>query len=167
MHNNTRQQNGSNNAEQKRPHVKLSRDPNKAMQEMMLTIDKLRTSLLEETSALKDADTKSFMSMQDKKLGIARDYLEGMHQLIARKDELKNADERLKDRLEEMRIDFGNIAHDNHAAINRMKHGMKRLGDRIMEAARDTARKERQFFYGPNGHLQNSTGGTIGVNESA
>lgn len=166
MQNNAPHTNNEDTKE-KKTRLRLSRDPNKAMQEMMFTIDRLRTSLLQETSALKDADTQSFLAMQDNKLDIARDYLEGMNQLISRKDELKNADEQLKDRLEEMRIDFGNIAHDNHAALSRMKNGMKRLGDRIMEAARETARKEKQFVYGANGHLQESTSGTIGINESA
>ncbi|HPF79224.1 MAG TPA: hypothetical protein PLF01_08045, partial [Alphaproteobacteria bacterium] len=50
------------------PRYVLSTDPNKAMQEMMLTIDRLRASLIEETAALKDADTKTFLSLQDKKL---------------------------------------------------------------------------------------------------
>ncbi len=151
----------------KKARLKLSRDPNKAMQEMMLTIDRLRTALIEETNVLKDADTLGFMALQDKKLDIARDYLDGMSQLMERKDELKTADQSIKDRLEEMSNDFSHIAHDNHASLNRMKNGMKRLGDRIMEAARETARKDKQFFYGPSGHLQDSTNGTIGISESA
>ena len=165
--NNTAHQQAHVEVKAEKTRFKLPRDPNKAMQEMMFTIDNLRASLIQETAALKDADTQTFMTLQDKKLDVARDYLEGMSQLIARKDELQNADENLKDRLEEMRNDFAETAHENHAAINRMKNGMKRLGDRIMEAARETARKEKQFVYGANGHLQEATSGTIGVNESA
>lgn len=146
---------------------KLSRDPNKAMQEMMFTIDRLRATLIEETRLLKDADTKSFMAMQDVKLDVARDYLEGMSQMMTRKDEFKNADENLRQRLFQMRDEFADIAYDNHAAINRMKNGMKRLGERIMEAAREASRKEKQIVYGSNGYLKQSGGGTIGVNESA
>ena len=56
-----------------KPRMKLSRNPNKAMQEMMFTIDRLRSSLIEETAALKDTDTQTFMSLQDKKLDVARD----------------------------------------------------------------------------------------------
>ncbi len=152
---------------QDKPRLKLSRDPNKAMQEMMFTIDRLRGVLVEETTALNDADTKRFMDMQDQKLDIARDYLEGMDQLIARKDEIKQADKTIIKRLEDVREDFGKTAHENHAAISRMKNGMKRLGDRIMETAREAAKKEQQFVYGANGCLQNATGGTIGVSESA
>lgn len=164
---NKRVQTDRTESNKEKARLKLSCDPNKAMQEMMFTIDRLRTTLIAETNVLKDADTKGFMVMQDKKLDVARDYLDGMQQLIARKDELKMADETLKNQLEEMRVEFSDIAYENHAALNRMKNGMKRLGDRIMEAARETARKEKQYFYGPTGSLQDSTGGTIGVNESA
>lgn len=167
MHNRRQEELSTNKQEAKQARLKLSRDPNKAMEEMMLTIDRLRGTLVSETNALKDADTQTFLGMQENKADIARDYLEGMSQLIARKDELQNADENIKNKLEEMRIEFGDIAHENHAALNRMKNGMKRLGDRIMEAARETARKEQQFVYGANGQLQNNTSGTIGVSESA
>ena len=169
MHNNTHQaeQVRHDVQQSQRPSVKLSRDPNKAMQEMMGTIDLLRNAMIEETKALKDTDTQTFMALQDNKLEVARDYLEGMAQLMNRKDELKNADPKLKDRLEKMRNEFAETAYDNHAALNRMKNGMKRLGDRIMEAARETAKKEKQFIYGATGRLQSATGGTIGVSESA
>ncbi len=169
MHNNTNEATQAQQAIQQsqRPSIKLSRDPNKAMEEMMGTIDLLRSAMVEETKALKDTDTKTFMALQDNKLEVARDYLEGMAQLMNRKDELKNADPKLKDRLEKMRNEFAETAYDNHAALNRMKNGMKRLGDRIMEAARETAKKDRQFVYGATGRLQSATNGTIGVSESA
>ncbi len=148
------------------PRYVLSTDPNKAMQEMMLTIDRLRASLIEETAALKDADTKTFLSLQDKKLDVARDYLDGMTQMLARKDELKAADPTLRDRLEKMRIEFSDTAHENHAALERMRNGMKRLGERIMETAREAAKKEDQLIYGSNGHMQSGLKATIGINES-
>lgn len=154
-------------AEKQKSRYVLPNDPNKAMQEMMTTIDRLRLSLIEETRVLKDADTKSFLSLQDKKLDIARDYLDGMSQLLSRKDELKNADPTLKDRLEKMRIEFADTAHENHAALERMKNGMKRLGDRIMETAREAARKEDQIVYGATGQMQTGLKASIGVNKSA
>ena len=170
MRNNTQRQTiepRNNNKSPEKPRMALSRDPNKAMQEMMFTIDRLRNILVEETTALKDADTQSFLAMQDKKVDIARDYLEGMDQLIIRKEEIKTADPTILKKLEDMRSDFGDVAHENHAALSRMKNGMKRLGERIMETARETAKREQQFVYGSNGILQNSGGGTIGVSESA
>ena len=150
-----------------KPRIKLSRDPNKAMEEVMITIHTLKNFLVKETAALKDANTKLFLELQDEKLYVARDYLEGMSQLIGRKEELKTANEAIKDRLEILRNEFGEIAADNHAAISRMKNGMKRLSDRIMEAARETARRDRQIIYGASGRMQSAGGGTIGISESA
>jgi len=110
----------------------LPKDPNKAMQEMMSTIDNLRGALVAETNALKDADTQTFLTLQDNKLNVAREYLDSMAQLLARKEELQKADPLLKNKLEAMRTEFSETAHENHAALERMKNGMKRLGERIM-----------------------------------
>ena len=154
-------------AEKQKPRYVLPNDPNRAMQEMMSTIDRLRLSLIEETRVLKEADTRTFLSLQDKKLDIARDYLDGMTQLLSRKDELKQADPALTDRLEKMRVEFADIAHENHAALERMKNGMKRLGERIMETARETAKKEDQSVYGASGQMQTGLKASIGVNKSA
>ena len=146
---------------------RLSRNPNKAMTEMMQTIDSLRQSLVEETNALNDADTQTFLNLQDQKLDVARNYVEGMNQLLARKDELKDADPTLKQKLEKMRGEFAEIAHDNHAALQRMRNGMKRLGERIMEKAKESAKRERQIVYGSSGHMQAGLKASIGINESA
>lgn len=154
-------------AEKQKPRYVLPNDPNRAMQEMMSTIDRLRLSLIEETRVLKEADTRTFLSLQDEKLDIARDYLDGMTQLLSRKDELKQADPALTDRLEKMRVEFADIAHENHAALERMKNGMKRLGERIMETARETAKKEDQIVYGASGQMQTGLKASIGVNKSA
>ena len=147
--------------------IKLSRNPNQAMQEMMSIIDKLRTNILEETQALKETDTPRFLDLQNTKIDVARDYMEGVTQIMARKDEMKKADPKLIDQLEKMRLEFADIAHENHAAINRMKNGMKRLGERIMENAREAARREEEFIYSPTGRMRSGSRATIGVNESA
>lgn len=145
----------------------LPSNPNKAMQEMMGIIDRLRHTLIEETDALKETDTQAFMALQDNKLDVARDYLDGMSQMLSRKEELKNADPSLKDRLEKMRVEFSDTAHENHAALGRMRNGMKRLGEHIMDKAREAAKKEEQLIYGSTGHMQSSLKATMGVNESA
>ena len=149
------------------PRRRLPNDPNRAMSEMMVTIDRLRSSLVKETAALKEADTKTFMELQDEKLDVAREYLDGMEQLLSRKDDMKKSDPALQDKLEAMRVDFSEIAQQNHAALERMQNGMKRLGERIMETARDASRKERQIIYGGNGQMQSGLKSTMGLNESA
>lgn len=149
------------------PRYILSKNPNQAMQEIMGTIDLLRLALVKETNALKEADTEKFMDLQDSKIEIARDYLDGMAQLLARKDELKAADPTLKNRLEKMRAEFADTVRENHSSLDRMKTGMKRLGERIMETVREAARKEEQLIYGANGHMQSGLNASLGVNESA
>lgn len=149
------------------PTLKLSRDPNKAIEEMMLTIDKLRETLVEETKVLQDADTKSFLDLQDQKLIDARQYMDGISQLLSRKEELKAADPSLKDLLEQKREQFAEVTHNNHAAIQRMQSGMKRLGDRIMETAREAARREKEIIYSARGQMQTGLNASIGINESA
>ena len=50
----------------------LSPNPEKAIQEMMSTIDALRGVYIEETDALEKADTNAFLNLQDKKLKTAQ-----------------------------------------------------------------------------------------------
>jgi len=151
----------------RKPTRQLPKDPNRAMQEMMSTIDNLRGALVEETNALKEADTKTFLSLQDQKLSVAREYLDSMAQLLARKDELQKADPLLKNKLEAMRTEFSETAHENHAALERMKNGMKRLGERIMEKARDAAKKEEELIYGSSGRMYSGIRASVGVSETA
>lgn len=144
----------------------LSANPEKAMEQMMIIIDDLRAKMVDETAALKEADTASFMEMQDNKIVVARQYLDGMKELLARKDELRDADPTLKNKLEEARKRFSNVAQDNLSALKRMSGGMKRLEERIISAARTEADKENKFAYGSNGYLQNGLASRIGINES-
>ncbi|MEM9469012.1 MAG: hypothetical protein AAF988_02510, partial [Pseudomonadota bacterium] len=131
-----------------KPVKKLPADPNKAMQQMMNTIDALREKVTAETAALKEADTKQFMTLQDDKIIIARDYLNGMKDLLGRGDDLKNADPLLLQRFTEMREQFGELVKDNLEALKRMGGGMKKLEERIINAARIESDKENKFSYG-------------------
>ncbi len=158
---------GAKRAEHKKTEKRLHRDPNKAMQEMMVTINQLRGTLAEETNALKDADTPSFLALQEKKLGIAQDYISGMSQLLDRQDELKKADSALKQKMESMREEFSETVYENHAALGRMKNGMKRLGERIMEKTREAAKKEEELIYGSTGRMYSGIRASVGVSETA
>lgn len=146
--------------------IKLSTDPNKAIEEMMITIDELRQTLIEETKILDDADSIRFMEFQDKKLKNARAYMNGMQQLISRKEEIRQADPTLKQRLEEKRAEFAEITHHNYAALQRMQHGIKRLGDRIIENARVAVRREKEIIYGSRGQMHLGKKASMGINES-
>lgn len=145
----------------------LSRDPHKAMQEMMATIDALRTVYIEENEALTKADTRAFLGLQSRKIEVAGKYQSGIAQILARKDEIRAADPTLRARLVGMQEEFADLTATNIQAINRLQRGVKRLGDRIMSAARDAAQKEA-VNYSKHGQLNKYKGPvSIGVSEQA
>lgn len=145
----------------------LASDPNKAIQEMMQTIDSLRGVLVQETVALDKTDTETFFALQDKKLEIARRYQAGMAELLTRKEELRAADPALKARLATMQDYFHATTVENRHSLDRMRRGTQRLGERIMSFARKAAEKETRIVYGANGHMQEGGKASMGINESA
>ncbi len=64
-------------------------------------------------------------------------------------------------------MEFADTTHNNHAALQRMQNGMKRLGERIMESARDAARREKEIIYSARGQMQAGIKASMGINESA
>ena len=132
---------------------KLSSNPKKAMQEMMETIDELRFVYEQETSALMDSDAKRFLSLQDNKLQTARNYQRGIEQMLARKDEMKNADPALRTKLKDMQADFSNLARKNMVALERMQKAMDRFGGTLQEAAREAVKKDRATSYTSSGAM--------------
>ncbi len=145
----------------------LSHDPKKAMQEMMEIIDQLRGIMQAENEALNNTDTKTFIAIQDRKIEAARVYQDGVNQMITRKDDMKKAPEKMKLQLEAMRADFLTLAEENLEALERMRKGMSRLSDRIMNLAKSEAAESQKFVYGAHGKLEGSGKASIGVNERA
>lgn len=145
----------------------LSADPHTAMREMMATIDALRNIYIEENAALDKCDTRTFMGLQESKIETARRYQSGIAQMLERKDEIRAADPTLRQRLAAMQEDFSSLTAANVKALNRVQRGVKRLGDRIMSAARDAAQNEA-VNYGKKGMLNKYKGPvSIGVSEQA
>lgn len=133
--------------------LRLSSNPKKAMQEMMDTIDELRAIYQQETQALMQSDSSVFMSIQDAKLSAARNYQDGIAQMIARKEEMKDVDPVLKNQLRTMQADFSKLATKNMRALQRMQNAMERFGGTLREAARDAVKKERSTSYTANGKM--------------
>ena len=143
----------------------LSGDPNKAMQQMMDTIDSLREVYREENDALHRSDTKYFLGLQDRKIAIARDYQSGAQQLLERKSDLKHIDVALKEQLNDMQKDFSGLMTENMKELDRMRRGVNRLNDKIMSSAREAARK-RNVNYSQAGSLNiNERAVSIGLSE--
>lgn len=146
----------------------LSRNPDRAMQEMMETIDALRTLYVEENDALTSADTKRFLALQERKQDAARLYRDGAEQMIRRRDEFKDINPETRAKFTALQDEFSTLTSENLAALARLRGAVQRLGDRIMKAARDAAHKSSPN-YGARGNL-NNTGKkalSIGVYESA
>jgi stage III sporulation protein SpoIIIAA len=132
----------------------LSRDPNRAMQDMMDTIDCLRVVYEQETDALLNADTKGFLAVQDEKFRRAKAYQMGVEELLSRKDEMKDVDIALKKKLEKMQKDFSELSHSNMIALERMQRTMDRLNGTIRSAVKDAVKRERGVSYNQIGHLE-------------
>lgn len=149
------------------PAFTLSRDPRKAIDEMMATIDALRAVYIEETDALENVDTRRFMDLQERKIETARNYQSGIAQILARKDEIRAADPDLRTRLVRMQEDFADLSAKNMQALERVKNSVTKLGERMMRSARDAAQKD-VVNYGKRGQLNQYKGPvSIGVSEQA
>ncbi len=147
----------------------LPSDPNKALQEMMNTIDILRDIYAKETQALENTDTQKFLEIQERKLRSADRYRQSVEQMIARKDEMRNADAALKEHLKEMQDNFSVLADKNMNALRRMQRCSERLGNTLRNAAKKAVQKKRSVAYSETGTLQknNSKGISMGVSETA
>ena len=130
---------------------KLPRDPSKAMQQMMSTIDDLKDIYVAETDALERMDSQAFLAMQENKINQAQVYEQGIKELISRKEEMKKVDPALKTKLSKMQDEFADLSQKNLIALDRMKRTMERLGGTIRNAAKEEAMKKRTFSYGQNG----------------
>jgi uncharacterized protein YukE len=144
-------------------------DPNRIMQDMMDTIDSLRVIYVLETDALNDTDTKTFLELQGQKLEMARKYQAGIEKILARKEEMKNISPLLKNRLTETQKEFSDLATKNMEAIKRMQRCTERLGDTIMNAAKEAAKSQQTFAYGENGSIRGGDKKSVsmGVSETA
>lgn len=147
----------------------LSADPNKAMQDMIATIERLRGVYTRETEALEAMNTREFLSLQDEKLQTANLYKAGIEDILRRKHEMKTAQPALKKQLERMQDDFAALSSQNMAALKRMQRTMERLSQTVQRAAKDSVNRQRAFSYSPDGHLQRDERRSIstGISETA
>lgn len=152
--------------EQKDKAFVLSRDPNRAMQQMMESIDCLRKIYIEENTALAAADTKTFLGLQDKKIAAARHYQSGAAQLLERREDLKHIDIALKQQLQDKQEEFSGIMAENLKSLDRLRGGVQRLNDRVMRSARDAA-QHKNVNYSAGGELnKNQRPYSLGLSES-
>jgi hypothetical protein len=145
----------------------LSEDPYQAIHDMMKTIDDLREIYVEENKALNSADTKLFVSLQQRKIDAACHYRAGSQQIIKRSEEFKKLDPALRKQLVEKQQEFSALANTNIEALSRMRGTLGKLNERILGAARKAVVKNN-INYGRKGDINEDGGPTsLGLNESA
>src|SRR6185295_17862324 len=154
-------------AEKPAPELVLSRSPERAMQEMMAVIDRLRAVYAEENAALLAADTKLFIALQDRKIAAVRDYQAGAQQIITRREEFRATSPAVRRQLKAMQEDFSKLTAVNLKALDRMGKSVQRLGARIMRAARESVQK-KSVNYGATGSINKiERAVSLGFSESA
>lgn len=145
----------------------LSKDPKKAMGEMIETLDALHNVYIKENETLKKADTRRFLELQTQKIQIAKNYQSGTRQLLERKADFVNTSPEFKRKLLEKQDKFNEITATNLELLGRVKKSVVRLNDRIMDGVRKEAQKE-SVNYQKTGKLdRNERPLSIGINESA
>jgi len=145
----------------------LSRDPKKAIREMMDTMDALQTLYKKENEALKKSNTARFLELQQKKIHIAKDYQSGTRQMLERRAEFADVSQSLKAKLIEKQDAFNDITAINLDLLNRVKGSINRLNDRIMDGVRKEAQKDSLNYKYDGALLKNDKPVSIGISESA
>ncbi len=152
-----------------KPAKNFSKDPNKAMQEMMDTINDLRDVYVKENAALDVADTKTFLELQESKLEAARDYQNGIENILSRKEQMKNTNPLLRKRLVEMQKGFTELTTQNMESLKRMQRSTHRLGELLMDAAKESVKSQRTHVYGETGAIRGGERKSVsmGLSETA
>ncbi len=149
--------------------VILAKDPARAMQEMMDIIDQLHGIIDEETRALENADTRTFLGLQEKKLIAAQAYNEGTAQIVRRKEEFAKVRDDFRKKLEQRQSGFNSSVDSNLKKLRSASRGLQRMSSLLMESAREQGQKMQSINYTAGGRMDSSTGKkiSIGINESA
>lgn len=145
----------------------LSRNPERAMQEMMEAIAALRAIYAEETKFLTALDTKAFVALQPRKNAAIAKYQAGIQQIIARREEFKKTKPESRVQLITMQEEFFALTSVNLKALDVLNKSVQRLGNRIMLAARKAVQKNG-VNYSKSGNMANGERiVSIGINQSA
>lgn len=147
----------------------LSKNPNIAIQDVMDSIGVLSNLYIQETDALVDADTQTFISLQEQKFEAANHYQSGVESLLKRKDEMKHISTEKKEQLAATQKEFSTITKQNKDALERMQRCVNRLNGTIRRAAKEAANKDIRLSYDKCGTIKKGKNKriSIGINETA
>lgn len=145
----------------------LSKNTDRALAEIIGTINELRKVYEDENTALQACDTKRFLSLNARKLQAVSDYKACVRQVVQRRAEFSRVHPEIRTRLLALETDFTELATRNLELLSRLNKSVQRLGARLKRAAIDAVQK-KSVNYSASGNLTRvERPVSIGINQSA
>lgn len=138
---------------EKAPRTVLASDTSKALDQVSSFMSKLCDFYTRENAVLRKADTQSFINLQSEKMILARNYQAVIEQMRERHDEIKNAPESKRVKVQEHQDIFQKLADENKDLLGKLEKGTERLRSRIVETVKTVAERKRVNSYSNSGHL--------------
>ncbi len=126
----------------------LQKDPQAAAAEQVLIallslMRKLKSIYAGEVEALTRNDTQAFLSLQSDKMALSRDYELRVKEIQARGAAIKASDPALRQQIISEQSELHALADKSQSAALRMAEAMRRLQDRLIDAARQSVAQEK------------------------
>ncbi len=142
--------------------------PEKVLSSLLALMSDLKHVYLQEVDAIRAGDTKKFLSLQPDKEVLSRDYEYRVREVQARSAAIKLADHSLRTRVAVEQAELAVIADQAMSLASKMAESMRRLHERLIDAARHAVQQEK-IQYGSAGVLTESAGAkplATAINES-
>lgn len=133
----------------------LSGSPEKALLSMLDVMKNLKKIYSEESAAVKGRDVSAFLKLQPSKAVYTRDYEMLAKEIKARSASIKKTDIHLRERLVSEQHELTSLAEESISWCLRMADSLKRVQDRLINAAREAIQKEKTM-YGATGEIEDS-----------
>lgn len=142
--------------------------PEKVLNGLLALMRDLKHVYLQAVDALRSGDTGKFLSLQPDKEILSRDYEFRVREVQARAAAIKLTDQSLRSRVAVEQAELAVIADQAMSLASKMAESMRRLHERLIDAARHSVQQEK-IQYGSAGVLTESAGAkpvATAINES-
>ena len=146
----------------------VSTAPEKVLNSLLALMSDLKHVYLQEVDAIRSGDTQRFLSLQPDKEILSRDYEFRVREVQARAAAIKLTDQSLRSRVAVEQAELAVIADQAMSLAAKMAESMRRLHERLIDAARHSVQQEK-IQYGSAGVLTESAGAkpvATAINES-
>lgn len=128
------------------PEGNLPSYPDRALEVFLSILLDLKHIHVQELDTLRNHDTKGFMDLQPRKILLARDYEIGAKEIMVRTESMKKADKALRDLVVKEQMELETLAHETERAINIMTLAVKRVNQRLIDAARHAMKQDKPNY---------------------